>query len=122
MPKIKNYFVKRIQSFSFAFKGISALISSEPNAKIHLMATFAAISAGLLLNISLIEWCIIIFAIALVWISEAFNTVIEKTMDQLLPDFNEKTKYIKDVSAGAVLISSIAALIAGLIIFVPKLF
>ena len=122
MLKSKQYFVKRIKSISFAFRGIIALVYSEPNAKIHLLASIAAILTGLLLKISKNEWCIIIFAISMVWISETFNTAIEKTTDQLFTGFNEKAKYIKDISAGAVLISSIAALIVGLIIFVPKLF
>jgi diacylglycerol kinase len=118
----KNYLVDRKKSIEFAFKGISALVKSEPNAQIHLIASIFAILSGLLLNISNTEWCLIIFAIAFVWTVEALNTTIEKIVDRLFPEFDEKARYIKDVSAGAVLISSISALITGIIIFVPKLF
>jgi Diacylglycerol kinase len=118
----KNYLVGRKKSIEFAFKGIYALIKSEPNAQIHLFASILAILSGLFLNISNTEWCLIIFAIAFVWTAEALNTTIEKIVDHFFPEFDEKARYLKDVSAGAVLISSIAALITGIIIFVPKLF
>jgi diacylglycerol kinase (ATP) len=117
-----NYLKGRIRSFGFAFRGIHSLFKSELNAQIHLLALIFAVLSGLLLKISSVEWCIIIFAIAIVLISEAFNTVIEKIINQIQPEFNESTRVIKDISAGAVLISSIAALITGIIIFVPKLF
>lgn len=122
MNQSKSGLKKRLISFIFAFKGIYELIRSEPNARIHLLATIVAIVAGFFLNISPIEWCIIVFAIAIVWATEAFNTVLEKLSDHLFPEYNQIAGIVKDISAGAVLISSFAALIVGLIIFLPKLF
>ena len=122
MNKRKSGISGRLKSFVFAFDGIIELIKSEPNSQIHLLASLIAVVLGLLLKITLSEWCIIIFAISLVWISEAFNTAIEKLVDHLFPEINETARCIKDISAGAVLIISIAAFIAGIIIFVPKLF
>ena len=117
----KNGFVRLIKSFGYAFTGIYDLLRSEPNSRIHLLATFCAIIAGILLRISRSEWCIILIVIALVWAAEAFNTAIEKMTDQLFPEFHEKARFAKDVSAGAVLVCAIAALICGLIIFIPKI-
>lgn len=117
----KNGINKRIRSFGFAFKGIWDLIKSEPNARIHLIATICAIILGIPLRISRFEWCIILIVIALVWAAEAFNTVIEKLVDHFFKDYHETARITKDISAGAVLICSIAALICGLIIFLPKL-
>jgi len=117
----RNGINKRIRSFGFAFKGIWDLIKSEPNARIHLIATICAIILGFSLLISRFEWCIILIVIALVWAAEAFNTVIEKIVDHLFSDYHETARITKDISAGAVLICSIAALICGLIIFLPKL-
>jgi diacylglycerol kinase len=122
MESNKNGLVKRIRSFKFAFTGIYELVKSEPNARIHLLATILAISAGFYFTISLYEWCIVSFAIAIVWAAEAFNTVFEKLIDHLFPEYHETARLTKDISAGAVLICSLAALIAGLIIFLPKMF
>jgi diacylglycerol kinase len=113
---------KRLKSFGYAFKGISELVKSEPNARIHLVATIIALGAGWALHISGNEWCVILIVIALVWAAEAFNTVIEKLSDHLFKEYHETARIAKDISAGAVLICSIAALICGLIIFLPKLF
>lgn len=117
----KSGFKKRIKSFGFAFTGLYELVKSEPNARIHLAATICAVCTGFLLRISNTEWCIVSMAIALVWATEAFNTVIEKIADHLFPEYHETARIVKDLSAGAVLVCAIAALICGLIIFLPKL-
>lgn len=117
----KSNFVRLIKSFGYAFTGIYDLLRSEPNSRIHLLATFCAIIAGILLRIPRSEWCIILIVIALVWAAEAFNTAIEKLTDQLFPELHEKARFAKDVSAGAVLVCAITALICGLIIFIPKI-
>ena len=49
------------------------------------------------------------------------NTAIENTVDLITKEKNEQAKIAKDVAAGAVLVSAIAAAIIGLIIFVPKI-
>jgi len=121
MGKSKNGFHKRIKSFSYAFKGLYDLVKSEPNARIHLVATIAAVSAGIFFRISNVEWCIILIVIALVWAAEAINTVIEKLADHLFPEYHETARIVKDIAAGAVLVCAIVALICGLIVFLPKL-
>jgi len=57
-----------------------------------------------------------------VFVAELFNSAIESLVDLISPDFNKKAGMIKDMAAGAVLISAVTALVAGLIIFIPKLF
>jgi diacylglycerol kinase len=113
--------VRLIKSFGYAFKGIYDLLRLEPNSRIHLLATVCALIAGILLRISRSEWCIILIVIALVWAAEAFNTAIEKLTDHLFPEYNETARFAKDVAAGAVLVCAMAALVCGLIIFIPKL-
>ena len=121
MNSSKSGIKKRIRSFGFAFTGIFELIKSEPNARIHLVATILAVLAGFFLKISAAEWSVVLIVIALVWAAEAFNTVIEKLVDHLFQERHETARIAKDVSAGAVLICAIIALACGLIIFLPKL-
>ena len=66
------------------------------------------------------EWIAIVFAISLVWITEMFNTAIEKSMDHLSPTEHPEVKLIKDVASAAVLTASVAACIIALIIYIPK--
>lgn len=118
---LKGGLKKRIRSFGFAFSGLYEMIRSEPNARIHLVAAIAAVSLGFFLHLSSIEWCVLVFAVVLVFAAEGFNTAIEKLTDHLFQEYNETARIAKDVSAGAVLICAIAALVAGLIIFLPKI-
>jgi diacylglycerol kinase (ATP) len=121
MDITKTGWRKRVRSFGFAFTGIYELFRSEPNARIHALATFVALIMGFFLKISSAEWCVIVMVIALVWAAEGFNTVIEKLVDHLFPAYHETARITKDISAGAVLFCAIAAFICGLVIFLPKI-
>lgn len=111
---------KRIQSFKFAFAGIGHFVKSEPNVSIHLFAGLVAAGMGFYFGLSKSEWCLVVFAIGSVLTAEAFNTAIEYLTDLVSPDYHVLAGKTKDVAAGAVLISAIAAAIIGLIIFLPK--
>ena len=79
-------------------------------------------AAGFYFEISNTEWILQILAIGLVLGIEGLNTAVEKIADFVQPEFDEKIGFIKDISAGAVMLVSIAASIIGLIIYIPKLF
>jgi diacylglycerol kinase (ATP) len=112
---------KLIRSFGFAFKGVAYATSSQLNFRIHLGATVLAIIAGFALHISVDEWQWVALSITLVLVTEIFNTMIETLVDLVSPGYNEKAGHIKDMSAGAVVIAALFAIITGLIIFLPKL-
>jgi diacylglycerol kinase len=112
---------KRLKSFEYAINGLKILIIEEHNSRIHLLAAFIALIAGFLLKISLTEWIAIIFSIGLVLTFEIINSSIENFADFISPEQHNVIKKIKDLSAAAVLISAITALIIGLIIFIPKI-
>jgi diacylglycerol kinase len=109
----------RARSFGHAFAGIALLARSQHNAWIHSVATLLVIGVGALLPLSALDWCLLIFAIALVWASEALNTAIELLADALHPEHDPMVGMAKDVAAGAVLIAAIAAAIVGLIVLGP---
>ncbi len=112
--------LNRIKSFKYAFAGLKTLLKEEHNSRIHLLATVCVISAGFFFKTSPDEWIYIIIAIGFVVVSEIFNSAIENIADFISPKKDERIKKIKDLSAAAVLISAITALIIGLIIFLPK--
>lgn len=59
--------------------------------------------------------------IAIVLVAESLNTGIEKLSDIVHPDYHEKIKVVKDISAGAVGIAAIISLFVGGIIYIPKI-
>jgi diacylglycerol kinase (ATP) len=112
---------KRLQSFKYAFTGIVFFFKQEHNARIHLLATITVIVLSVILSVSKPEVVALILSVGFVWASEIFNTAIEKIMDFISPEKNDKVKLIKDLSAAAVLIAAITALATGCIVFIPKL-
>ncbi len=76
---------------------------------------------GFIFKISVTEWLICILLFGFVITLELMNTAIEKTIDICMPNINPQAKLAKDTSAGAVLVVAIVSLIAGVIIFVPKI-
>jgi diacylglycerol kinase (ATP) len=111
----------RLKSFRYASDGINAFFSSQHNAIIHLMITIFVFAAALFFDVSKEELISIVIVAGFVWASELFNTAIEKLADLVSKDHHPEIKFIKDISAAAVLISAIAAFITGAIIFLPKL-
>ena len=111
----KTYF----QSQKHAIEGLISIIKNERNFRIQLLAAFFVVILGILLKISHTAWIAVGFLIALVLISEAFNSVIEALSDTISNKYDVNIKYAKDVSAGCVLVSAIASVLLGLIIFIP---
>jgi diacylglycerol kinase (ATP) len=114
-------FTGRIRSFYHATCGILRMIRCQHNAWIHAAATVAVLLAGLLFRISSADWCWIILAISIVWTAEALNTAFEFLADAASPEFHPLVRKAKDVAAGAVLITAIAAVIIGSIVFWPHI-
>lgn len=114
-----SYFRDRIKAFGYAFSGIYQSFRQETHLMLHAISTIFVIGLGFFFEITKTEWVIILLSITLVILSEMFNSALEKLCDFVMPEKHPKIKYIKDVSAGAVLIACVFALIAGLIIFLP---
>lgn len=112
----------RGRSIRFAWEGINAFFDKQHNAVIHAYFTAFVLAAGIFLKVSTTETIILIVVSGFVWAAEIFNTVIEAMMDHLSPGQHPRIKFIKDVSAAAVLVSAITAALAGLFIFIPKIF
>ncbi len=112
---------KRVKGFGYAFRGVYFLAKSQHNAWIHLIIAFLVIFVGVFLEVSITEWSFLIFAIGFVISAEAFNTAIEELTNLVSPEHNKKAGIVKDVAAGAVLITAIIAALIGIIIFLPKI-
>ena len=117
--RLRRLIRNRARSFVFAGAGIRHVVRSEPASLIHMAAAIVALGSSFLLDLSAQDWRWIVFVVLLVWSAEAFNTAIESTCNLLSPAFSEHVRIAKDVSAGAVLLVSIGAVIIGLLTFWP---
>ncbi len=110
-----------LNSARHAVNGIARLLREERNARIEAVLAVLAILLGIVTRITALEWLVIILCIGMVLAAEAFNAAIERLADLHTTARDERIKALKDMAAGAVLIASIAALAAGIVIFVPRL-
>ena len=119
-PRARPFqFTGRMRGFYHAIRGVMRMIRCQHNAWIHAVATVVAGGAGLFFRVSSAGWCWIILAISMVWTAEALNTAFEFLADAASPEFHPLVRDAKDVAAGAVLITAVAAAIIGAIIFWP---
>ncbi|MGF1556324.1 diacylglycerol kinase family protein [Paucihalobacter sp.] len=121
MTKKESFFVNRLKSVGFAFKGMLILVKTEPSIKIQLVVALIATLAGFYFEITTIEWIFQIAMIGLVLSIEGVNTAIEYLADFIHPEHHTKIGLIKDIAAGAVFIASIVAVIIGIFIYLPKM-
>ena len=119
MKAIKNSLRKNMRSYHFALKGIREVWKGN-NFKYQLTAAFFTIILGGYLELNSKEWIIVSIMIGLVLSAEAFNSAIEILVDLVSPEHSLQAGKVKDISAGAVLIMAMTALVAGLLIFLPK--
>lgn len=112
----------RLRSFRYAFRGIGLLVRGEHNMWIHLAVALAVVIAGGLLELSRAEWIAVAFAIGFVFSAEAVNSAVERLADRITPERDPMIRDAKDLAAGAVLIAAIAAVVIGLVIFVPRIY
>lgn len=116
-----RFFKDRVQSFRHALRGIRDILVTEHNAKVHGVFTFAVLVISWWLNLESLQFLVVLIFIALVWITEAFNTVLEIVIDIVSPDYSNAAKRAKDIAAATVLFAAIGAVMAGLLIFIPAL-
>lgn len=110
-----------IRSFSYAISGIKDAFEKEPNFRFHIAATAIVMVMATILGFSPVEWVILFFTIALVLILELVNTSLEAIVNIVSPQKQEKARIAKDVSAAAVLVSAVVAVLVGVYLFLPKI-
>jgi len=120
-PKKGSWISRRLVSFRHAGRGLWLLVASQWNFRIHLFAAAVAIGLAAFFRFALFEWLILVITIAIVLVAEAINTALERTNDLHQPGLDPIARDAKDLAAAAVLLSAIAALVTGTILFVPRL-
>lgn len=116
-----NAIKKHLNSYLYAFRGIGLSLRYETNMILHVIATLAVIAMNWGLNISRTDWLLTLILIGVVWMSEIFNTAIERLSDRVSQSQDELIRQAKDLAAGAVLVACIVAVVCGAIIYYPYL-
>lgn len=110
---------KFLKSVKFAFKGIFSIYKTEQNFRFQIFASFFVIFLMIFFKMSLREVMVLILMISFVLIMEIINSAFEKIADMFKPRIHVYAEIVKNIMAGAVLISSLTAIVIGIIIFYP---
>jgi len=108
-----------LTSFRNASKGLRAVLSRERNARIHVLIGLLTIGLALILKLAWTSLGLVIATVTLVFFAEVMNTALERTLDAVVTENNQMVRLVKDMAAGAVLITAIGAAIVGLCLFLP---
>jgi diacylglycerol kinase (ATP) len=109
------------RSFNHAYRGLIYAVRTQRNMRFHVLASAVVLVLSLLVGVSKLELAILVLVIMAVFIAEMFNTAIEFAVDLVTREYHPLAKLAKDVSAGAVLVTSIAALAVGYLVLSDNL-
>ena len=110
-------------TFKNARKGFRLVLRSEMNIRIHITIAFFVLLFAYLLDFSALEYCALLFAIAIVIVTEMLNTAIEFTLDAIFHNkYSRMVGMAKDISAGAVMFASFISVVVGLLLFSKHFF
>lgn len=112
---------RRAASFGHALRGVVAALRTEVHLQFHAAATVVVLALGWYFRVSPLEWALVALAVAGVWAAELFNTAIETLTNLVSPGYHPLAGRAKDVAAGAVLLAALGALVAGGLVFGPRL-
>jgi diacylglycerol kinase len=109
------------KSIFIALRGIAHGVSTERNIKVQGAIGVLVILLSLVLQVPVPELIAILMVTFLVIICELFNTAMERLIDHIHPSTHDNVGKVKDMMAGAVLLSIILAVIVGLLILLNPL-
>ncbi len=112
--------IKRFsKSLKYASRGLVSVYKTEQNFRFQIVIALVVIILMLSFGVTRKEAVLLILMIAFVLVMELINSVFEKIADMMKPRIHVYAKLIKDIMSAAVLITALASLIIGLIIFIP---
>ncbi len=112
---------KVLYSFKYAIQGLKYCFCTQRNMGIHAIVGIMVILLAFTLRISLTGMLFLLTAITFVMVTEILNTALEKAIDLFTSERNHLAHKAKDIAAGAVLLSSLFAVVIGLCILGPPL-
>ena len=109
-----------MNKFKTAFIGLAKVLKDK-SVMIQVILMVIAIIAFSILKISYLEWLVVIICFGVVISAEIFNTCIERLCDKITKEKDEGIAYIKDIAAGAVLVTALVSLCIALFIIARRL-
>lgn len=108
-----------IKSLKYALRGLYIVWREEQSFRVQIFVALLIFILALVLKVKNYELLVLVLISAFVLVLEVLNSILERIVDAMRPRINIFVEAIKDMMAAAVLLSSLAAVIIGIIIFAP---
>lgn len=109
------------KSLKYALRGLALVAREEQNFRIQIAVAAAAILLALVLRLSRSETAVVAISAGFVLVLELLNSIVERMVDLMQPRVHHYVEEVKDIMAGAVLVSAVAAVVVGAVVFGPRL-
>ncbi|MFN3739149.1 MAG: diacylglycerol kinase [Thermodesulfovibrionales bacterium] len=108
-----------IESANNAIEGILHAVKTQRHVRYHFFSAAAVLIVGYSLGVTRLEFIALSICAMLVILAEMLNTVVENIVDRLSPERSDFARIVKDMAAGAVLITASGAVLVGYVILFP---
>ncbi|MGD9559860.1 MAG: diacylglycerol kinase family protein [Oscillospiraceae bacterium] len=105
------------KSFKWAGRGVWQVVKRERNFRLHLCAGFYVYLFSLFYALSAVQYVVLTVLICGVLALEILNSAVERLVDLICNEPNEKAGLVKDMAAGAVLVFCVGAAGCGVLLF-----
>ncbi len=112
-------FKKLFRSFHYAFRGLKYMLKNEQNFQIEVLVGIFIVILMFLFPTRALEKIALFIVIFATLAIELVNSMFERMVDILKPRVHPYAQLVKDITAAAVLLSCVGAIIVGVIIFYP---
>ena len=110
-----------LEAIRCAFRGLWYAFRTEKNFRRYLVIAIVFLAANLLLRVPLLAHIIYLVTICVTFAFEVVNTAIEHICDSMTDEPRPDIRLIKDLAAGAVLMSSLSFFISEIIFIVLQI-
>ena len=104
------------QKFACAVRGLAVGVRGQNSFTIHFLATLAVVALATWLQVSQADWLVLTLCITIVLSAELFNSAIEHLARAITPEEHPEIRNSLDIASGAVLLASLGAAVAGLMV------
>src|SRR4028119_235668 len=109
------------RSFEHAYRGIVSAVRTQRNMRFHVFAAVAVLVLSLLVGVSELELALLVLTIHVGCVTERISAAMECVVDLVTSEYHPLARLAKDVSAGAVLVSSVGAVLVGYLVLADDL-
>jgi diacylglycerol kinase (ATP) len=110
-----------LQSFNHAFQGLVYAVRHQRNMRIHLVIAVGVMVGSVLLDLDKLQLVAVLLSVMFVLVTELINSAVETAVDMMTDQYDPRAKAAKDLSAGAVLVAAMNALVVAYLVLAERL-